>query len=311
MIFLDPLTLIPLLWLAWLLDRLLGEPRVGHPLVGFGYLAGLFDRGLNRVPKKALPSLVLGILAWCLLIVPIVVGFLWLRLSLPYGWLVDLALLYLALGGQSLMQHVVPIQQALEQDELESARVQLARIVSRETGELDQQQIRNATVESLFENSNDAIFATLFWFALGGGVGALLYRLGNTLDAMWGYRNPLYEYFGKFAARMDDLLNLLPAWFTAFCYSLQGQAWQNLATIWRQGLHWKSPNAGLVMASGAASIGVQLGGEASYHGMPQQRPIIGVGAATDSASIALAIHRVRVTTLVWLIVLSGVLYGLA
>jgi adenosylcobinamide-phosphate synthase len=262
------------------------------------------------MPNQPLPSLVMGLLAWSLLLLPLLAAYFYLHTAIAYGWVLDLLLLYLALGGHSLMQHVAPIQQALAANEAEAARGHLSRIVSRETAGLDQQQVRNAAVESLFENSNDAIYGALFWFALAGGGGVMLYRLCNTLDAMWGYRNPQYEYFGKFAARMDDLLNLVPAWLTSFWFSLQGRAWRNLATVWRQGLHWKSPNAGLVMASGAASIGVKLGGEASYHGVLQQRPVIGLGSATDGSSIPMAMRRVRVTTFIWLIFLSGVLYGL-
>lgn len=311
MLFLDPITLIPLLWLAWLLDRILGEPRYGHPLAGFGFVAVKAQTLLNIIPHKSWPSLVLGVVAWCLLVLPLLTGYFYLRSTIPHGWVLDLLLLYLALGGQSLIQHVLPIQQALADNNLPVARESLAMIVSRETAALDQQQICNATVESLFENSNDAIYGTLFWFSVAGGAGALLYRLGNTLDAMWGYRNTQYEYFGKFAARMDDLLNLIPAWLTALWFSLQGKAWRNMTTIWYQGLKWKSPNAGLVMASGAASIGVSLGGEASYGGALQQRPVIGIGAMAQLQSVSRAIQRVRVTTFIWLIFLSGMLYGLA
>lgn len=311
MIFLEPLTLIPLLWLGWLLDRLLAEPGHWHPLVGFGNLASWMQSRFNRVPQRPMVSLISGCLSWALLILPILFGYLWIYPNLNSGWLVDVSLLYLALGGKSLVLHIQPIQQALKHDDLPDARSKLSYIVSRETEDLNREQISSATVESILENSNDAIYAALFWFALAGAPGVLLYRLSNTLDAMWGYRNPRFEYFGKFAARMDDLLNVVPAWLTACWFSMQIKSLRTIKRVWFQGLNWKSPNAGLVMASGAASIGVQLGGAATYHGQLQLRPVLGYGEKADLSAISRALARINMTAYIWLIVLSGVLYGLA
>lgn len=311
MFFLDPISVIFLLWLGWLLDRLLAEPRRWHPLVGFGHLARRLEGWLNRYPEQPLPALSAGILAWLMLLIPMLGLYLWLHLGLPQAWVLDVLLLYLALGGQSLQQHIGPIQQALAADELPLARQGLAAIVSRDTDELDTGQVCTAAVESTLENSNDAIYGPLFWFAVAGGGGALVYRLTNTLDAMWGYRTQRHEWFGKFAARMDDLLNLFPATLTAILFNLQTRHWSAIRTAWVQGLHWKSPNAGLVMASGAASLGCRLGGAARYYGELHERPTLGLGGPATLAKLGRARRRIKQTTWLWLMMLSGVLYGLA
>ena len=145
------------------------------------------------------------------------------------------------------------------------------------------------------------MFGALFWFALAGGPGALLFRLANTLDAMWGYRNARYLRFGCSAARIDDCLNYLPARLTALSYVLLAGDRRLAWRCWRtQAAAWPSPNAGPVMASGAGAIGVALGGHAVYDGVAEQRPPLGHGAAANAGDIARAWRLVARTTLLWL-----------
>jgi adenosylcobinamide-phosphate synthase len=152
----------------------------------------------------------------------------------------------------------------------------------------------------VLENGNDAVFGALFWFAIGGGAGALLFRLANTLDAMWGYRDTRRLYFGWAAARLDDLLNLVPARLTALTYALLGKtrlAWR----CWRgQAAAWASPNAGPVMAAGAGALGVRLGGAASYHGAIETRPELGAGGTAQPRHIAAALRLVARGQWLWL-----------
>lgn len=287
--------------LALLADRILGEPQRWHPLVGFGRLAGRIE---TRV-RRAGAGRAAGLAAWGLAVLPAVAVTWGLRTLHPWlAWIVDIALLYFALGAQSLTEHARAIARPLSAGELDAARVQVGRIVSRDTRTLDEAGVARAATESVLENGNDAIFGALFWFCLFGGPGALLFRLANTLDAMWGYRTPRYLHFGWAAARIDDLLNWLPARLTALSYALLGNT-RNALACWRsQAPGWDSPNAGPVMAAGAGALGVMLGGPAMYAGALEQRPTLGCGAAPDAATLHAAIRLVRHTILLWLIAIA-------
>ncbi|UCV23130.1 adenosylcobinamide-phosphate synthase CbiB [Ferribacterium limneticum] len=280
---------------AVLLDRLLGEVPRFHPLVGFGYLASAIEKRLNR------RSIAGGVLAWLLAVGPWVALAFWLRPLAPFA--VDVVLLYFALGAQSLCEHAEAIAKPLREGRLDEARQRVGWIVSRETATLDESGVAKAGVESVLENGNDAIFGTLFWFALLGGPGAVLFRLANTLDAMWGYRTERYNLFGRFAARFDDALNFIPARLTALTYALLGQT-RNALACWRaQAPGWDSPNAGPVMSAGAGSLGVLLGGAAIYHGQEEIRPPLGAGPAPVAADLGRAISLIRRSLWLWLAVL--------
>lgn len=300
--------------LAVLLDAWLGEPRRWHPLVAFGRLAEFLEKRFNR-PFSRVDGLVIGqgwrshgVSAWALAVLPITLLVLLLSQLPVLGGLVELLALYAAIGLRSLGEHARPVAQALRRDDLDEARKAVSMLVSRDTRSLDAEGVARATTESVLENGNDAVFAALFWFALLGAPGVVLYRLSNTLDACWGYRNERFERFGWFAARTDDVLNYVPARLVAFTYALLGntrQAW----ACWRsQARQWDSPNAGPVMASGAGALEVRLGGAAVYHGRLHARPLLGCGAAADASSIDRAMALVRRGVWLWLIL--GVLVSL-
>lgn len=279
---------------AVLLDRLLGEPQRFHPLVGFGHLVAGIEQRLNRRTRLA------GVFSWLVAVLPFVSLALLLRPFAPF--VVDVVLLYFALGAQSLAEHAEAVARPLREGRLDEARQRVGWIVSRETSQLDESGVAKAGVESVLENGNDAIFGTLFWFALLGGPGALLFRLANTLDAMWGYRTERFNHFGWAAARTDDLLNWLPARLTALTYALLGQT-RNALACWRtQAPGWESPNAGPVMAAGAGSLGVLLGGAAIYHGEVETRPPLGAGPAPVAADLGRAIALIRHSLWLWLAV---------
>jgi adenosylcobinamide-phosphate synthase len=289
---------------AVLLDRLLGEVRRWHPLVGFGNLAGAIEQRLNQ------RSLLAGAVAWLLAVAPWVALAYWLRPFAPF--VVDVVLLYFALGAQSLCEHATAITQPLQAGHLDEARQRVGWIVSRDTSALDESGVAKAGVESVLENGNDAIFGALFWFALLGGPGALFFRLANTLDAMWGYRTERFNLFGRPAARIDDALNWLPARLTAFTYALFGKTRTALSCWCAQAPGWDSPNAGPVMAAGAGSLGVALGGAAIYHGQEEIRPPLGEGAAPTAADLSRAIALVKNSLWFWLLclfIISGVLHA--
>lgn len=277
---------------AVILDRLLGEPRRFHPLVGFGILAAAIEKRLNQ------RSIASGLIGWAVAVLPWVTLAFALRPLAPFA--IDVALLYFALGAQSLGEHAEAVARPLQAGDLDTARQRVGWMVSRDTTQLDESGVAKAGMESVLENGNDAIFGALFWFALLGGPGALLFRLANTLDAMWGYRTERYNLYGRFAARFDDLLNWAPARLTALSYALLGRT-ANALACWRaQAPGWDSPNAGPVMAAGAGSLGVQLGGAAIYHGQREQRPPLGNGPAPVAGDLARAITLIRHSLWLWL-----------
>lgn len=306
------MTFAAALLLGVLLDLLLGEARRWHPLVGFGRLAAALEARMNGSRAR----LAAGAAAWLCAIAPLVLAA-WLACRAVHALVAQIllhaTLLYFCLGLRSLRDHLLPIGAALRAGDLASARTLTARIVSRDTRHASEEELARAATESLLENGNDAVFGTLFWFAVAGGPGALLFRLANTLDAMWGYRNARFNHFGRVAARVDDALNYLPARLTALSYALlaPGSASTRRAlSCWRQQAPaWSSPNAGPVMASGAGALGLALGGAAIYDGAVEQRPALGTGAPASGADITRAWRLVRATACLWLLALCAIALG--
>ena len=285
------------------LDTVFGEPRRWHPLVGFGLYATHVER-LGNVARSKWISRLAGVCCWLLSVMPFVLLVWSVRNGLgAYAWSLDAVLLYFALGARSLGEHARAVARPLAAGDIVSARAALARIVSRDTQSLDASQVAAATVESVLENGNDAIFGALFWFALLGGPGALLFRLANTLDAMWGYRTSRYLHFGWAAARLDDVLNFIPARLTALSYALLGKAGQAMRCWQTQASAWDSPNAGPVMAAGAGALGVALGGPAIYHGVLEPRPQLGCGARPEPRDVIRAMQLVQRSVALWFAVL--------
>lgn len=287
------------LTLALLLDALLGEPRRAHPLVAFGGWARAIEARLYRDARGT------GGLAWCVAVLPPALAAWAVAWLLPAwcGVVFGAVMLYLAVGLRSLGEHALPVADALDRDALVAARTAVGRMVGRDTAALDASQVAAAATESVLENGSDAVFGALFWFLLLGAPGAVLYRLANTLDAMWGYRNARYERYGWAAARIDDVLNFVPARLTALTYALLGDARRAWHCWRRQAPAWDSPNAGPVMAAGAGALGVRLGGAAPYEGVWEERPVLGEGDAPDAGSIRRAMRLVRRGVLLWVVLI--------
>lgn len=302
---------------AVVLDWLLGEPRRWHPLVGFGRLAERLEARLNGSEGRVTLRF-WGLIAAGLLIAPPILLAGWFSRQSGVGPVVDVLLLYFALGHRSLHDHAQAVLDALGKgDETEAQRC-AGYMVSRDSAALDPE---SATVESVLENGNDGVFGALFWFFVAGGPGALLYRLANTLDAMWGYKNTRFLWFGWAAARFDDVLNYVPARLTALTYAglaravarqSQGPGGFTYAlACWRtQAPLWDSPNAGPVMAAGAGALQVRLGGPARYRGEWHERPVLGGGPPPKTCDIERALTLVRSGVCLWLVIFgAGVLAG--
>jgi adenosylcobinamide-phosphate synthase len=286
--------------IAVALDFALGEPKRYHPLVGFGYMASKLECWLNPTQRQASPSQYYsGLLGLCLLIVPCVAVAYYLSHIHMMHPLVDVALLYFALGHKSLHEHAQAVSNALHHQDHEAAKLAASYMVSRDSSAIDPIP---ATVESVLENGNDGVFGALFWFFIAGGVGALAFRLINTMDAMWGYKNPRYTYFGWAAARLDDVINYMPARLTAITYALLGHTKLALHCWKTQAPLWDSPNAGPVMSAGAGALKVQLGGAARYHGEWHLRPTLGAGEPPVASDIERSLALVRHGVYRWLII---------
>ncbi|MCM5703638.1 adenosylcobinamide-phosphate synthase CbiB [Larsenimonas salina] len=290
--------------LALLLDHTFGEPRHYHPLVGLGRIIDWVEARYYR------PSRIAGLIALSVVVLPLLIVSLWLELVLSdrtstYA-VVSIITLYVAIGWRSLKEHARRVAAPLRRGELDLARTRLGLMVSRDTEAMTPSQVASATTESVLENGSDAIFAVIFWFMVAGLPGVVIYRVVNTLDAMWGYKSKRYLHFGWAAARLDDVLNWVPARLVVISYGLATRSWwrfrQALSCARTQGRHWKSPNAGPVMAAGAGALNVVLGGDAIYHGKRQARPELGAGDAPAAGTIVAACRLINRTVIVWLAV---------
>ncbi len=287
------------LLLAFTLDRLFGEPKRFHPLVGFGYLASRIETKFNTVESFKIAGGAFAVTLLC--VTPALLSYLLSQLLQQYFWLVDILIVYLAIGFSSLLLHSSRVKKALDNDGLNAAQEQVAMMVSRDTARMDEEQVASAAIESTLENGSDSTYAVVFWYTLGGAPAVVFYRLANTLDAMWGYRTKRYEKFGKASARVDDVLNFLPAHITAIFYAFSGNtrkafdSWKNHARL------LASPNGGPVMSSGAGSLNLKLGGPAYYHGEITHKPYFGGEKPPTSADIKRANKLVTRSLICWLL----------
>ncbi|MET0012641.1 MAG: adenosylcobinamide-phosphate synthase CbiB [Sedimenticola sp.] len=280
---------------ALIVDQLLGELSRWHPLVGFGRLADRVEGRLNDGRDGKLK----GVVALLITTLPFVL--LAGVLESFWGIWVSLVVLYFALGARSLADHARAVASELERDGMEAAREKVGRMVSRDSTDMDRVSVIRATIESVLENGLDAIFGALFWFFIAGAPGVVFYRLVNTLDAMWGYRNERFSAFGWFTAKLDDLLNWIPARLVAVSYALMGNRAQAM-DCWRdQAGLLASPNGGPVMTAGAGALDIELGGSAVYQGKRVEKPLFGGDNPPDLSDIYRALDLVYKSLLLWLL----------
>lgn len=250
---------------GYVADSLLGDPRRGHPVAGFGRVAGALERRLYDDRRAA------GVLHTTLLVGAAAI----LGKRAGHGTAATALATWAVLGGRSLDREAAAVQALLEAGDLRGARQRLTHLVGRDTAELTADGVARAVVESLAENTSDAVVAPLVWGALAGPAGLLAHRAANTLDAMVGHRSPRYERFGWAAARLDDLLNLPGSRLTAALTVALGDDRRAAIGAWRSdaGDH-PSPNAGPVEATFAGALGVRLGGTTVYAGRVEERPLL-------------------------------------
>ncbi|HEU0223536.1 MAG TPA: adenosylcobinamide-phosphate synthase CbiB [Paracoccaceae bacterium] len=262
---------------ALLLDALLGDPpaiwsRLPHPVVLMGRAIAALDRALNRGrarrTKGALAMLALGGLAGA-------IG--WTIAALPDSGLLETLFAAILLAQGSLIAHVRAVSAALARSP-EAGRAAVARIVGRDTQTLDESGVARAAVESAAESFADGLVAPAFWFLLFGLPGLMLHKLANTADSMIGHRDARYEHFGWAAARLDDLLNWLPARLAGGLIALASLRRAAFQVMRADAAHHASPNAGWPEAAMAGALGIALAGPRSYEGVREDLPWMNAGA---------------------------------
>ncbi|GAA0474147.1 cobalamin biosynthesis protein CobD [Actinoplanes capillaceus] len=265
---------------GYLLDAALGDPRRLHPVAGYGTAAAALERRLYRPHRRAgtaYTAIAVG--------VPVLAGLAAARATRnrPVARAaVTAAATWTVLGGRTLRREARIMAGHLEAGDLQAARGRLGHLCGRDPSALDEPELARATVESVAENTSDAVVAPLFWGALLGPAGLLGYRAANTLDAMVGHRSERYARFGTPAARLDDLLNLAPSRVTgvvtAAVSPVAGGSVRETLRVWRRdrGDH-PSPNAGQCESAMAGALGVRLGGRNVYFGRSEVRPLLGDG----------------------------------
>jgi len=218
----------------------------------------------------------------------------------------DVLLLWLSIGWKSLFEHVKAVLNARL---VKDARVAVSMIVSRDTSKMTREDTRRAALESLAENASDAVVAPLFWFALLGPLGAVIYRMVNTMDAMWGYRNDRYENFGWCAAKVDDIANWIPARITArlILWMGNGESW---LLVGKQAATHASPNAGWPETALAFSANIRLGGSVVRDHVIEARPWYGRDdfREIDATAVQDALNIVRNSLIIASILTLGVYF---
>lgn len=273
-------------------DRVWGDPRRLHPVAGFGWCAQQLERRLYRDSRAS------GV-AHVLVLVGGATGLAYVAERVARHPLARIALTaavtWAVLGGRSLEREAAAVHALLDAGDLEGARVQVRNLVGRDTAALSPDEIARAVVESVAENTSDAVVASFVWGAAAGVPGLVAHRAANTLDAMIGHRNARYDRFGWAAARLDDVLGLPASRLSGALATTVGPDPGGALRAWRRDArHHPSPNAGVVEAVFAGALGLQLGGVNLYYGNRREdRVLMGDGRAPVPADVPGAVRLAR------------------
>ncbi|NUR73947.1 MAG: cobalamin biosynthesis protein [Hamadaea sp.] len=271
---------------GYALDALLGDPRRFHPVAGYGKAAGTVER-LLYAPSRADGAIFTAVAVGAPVLAAIAAN----RLTRyrPFArFALVTATTWAVLGGRSLRREAAAMADSLEAGDTEVARERITHLCGRDPAALDESDLARATVESVAENTSDAVVAPLVWGAVAGLPGLVGYRAVNTLDAMVGHKSQRYADFGTASAKLDDAANLIPSRLTAMLTALAapvvGGGTRGTWQVWRRdgGKH-PSPNSGQCEAAFAGALDVTLGGENVYFGRTEVRPSLGDGGKPVAA----------------------------
>ncbi len=301
--------------IGFIIDAFLGDPySLPHPVRLIGSAIDRLEALLRRLlPKREmLAGTVLALtVALVSAAVPAVILILLYRVHFFLGLAAESVMCYYLLAARCLTNESMKVCRALENGDTEGARRAVSMIVGRDTETLDEAGIIRAAVETVAENTSDGVTSPMLFMALGGAPLGFFYKAVNTMDSMIGYKNEKYIKFGRFAARLDDLLNLLPSRLTALVMiasaAVAGLDWKNSFRIWRRDrLRHTSPNSAQTEAVMAGALGVRLAGDASYFGVVHKKPTIGDGLRpVEAGDIRLANRLMYLTSIFTLILLTG------
>ncbi|MBQ6038858.1 MAG: cobalamin biosynthesis protein CobD [Bacteroidaceae bacterium] len=302
--------ILPLL-LGWGADLLFGDPvTLPHPIVWFGRLISFCEHHLNHGAYRKLKGALMGI---GLVMLVYVVTYWLIRLCgsvhISLKIALEAILIFYCLAGTTLIREVREVFRALDRS-LEEGRVQVGRIVGRDTSELSAQEIRTAALETLAENLSDGVIAPLFWYALLGVPGMMAYKMVNTLDSMVGYHSERYLQFGCIPARVDDVANYIPARLTALLMLLVAGRLDLLSFVWKYGPQHASPNSGYPESALAGILDCRFGGPHYYFGELFDKPYIGNNPrelTTADMEVSVKVNRKAEVAMVVLVILCLIL----
>ncbi|WP_299243209.1 adenosylcobinamide-phosphate synthase CbiB [uncultured Aquimarina sp.] len=296
---------------AFGLDVLLGDPRkLPHLIVGYGNSIAFGEKWLNRGSYKFLKGVLLTIV---LVGVSFITPYLIIKLLNAYDFEISalvfsILMLFYCLANKTLIKEGYAVFNILKDEGLEAGRKRLSWIVGRETNNLNEQQIRVATFETMSENLSDGVIAPLFYFLILGVPGAMAYKMINTLDSMIGYKSDRYMQFGKFAAKLDDVANYIPARITALLILVVQNKLSGLSFLFREGKKHSSPNAGYPEAALAYVLNCQFGGPNYYHGKLVKKPFIGTNNREIKHEEIKTVSQINYTvSIVFCLLIIGVL----
>ena len=302
--------------IAYYIDLLMGDPpKFPHPVKLFGWYLNQTDKWFNKGPlKKFLGTLSLLSLVFLVFVSSFYLLFLLYRINFYLGLAVEAFLISTTIANKGLTDAAKAVLHPLESGDLNKARRQLSSIVGRDTVDLPEEEIVRATIETVAENTSDGVTAPLFWAFIGGAPLALVYRAVNTADSMHGYKTERYERFGWAAARLDDVLNFIPARLTGLIMPLtvnsQVPLVRRYKVLFRDAKKHASPNSGWNEAALAASLGIQLGGKNTYQGKVTESSKLGDSLIKlNRRQITQAIYIMKRTVVVMII--GGVLLVLS
>ena len=273
--------------IAFILDLIFKDPKhIPHPVVMIGKIIKYGEISLRKIFRKgAVSETIAGtILTLFVIIISFIIPYIILSIcysiNMILGISVEIFMCFQLLALGSLKEAAMKIYTELSTGSLNGARKNLTHIVGRDTENLDEKSVIKASVESVAENTSDGVIAPLFYMLIGGASFGMFYKAVNTLDSMIGYKNKKYQYFGKAAARLDDILNIIPARITGFLYVAAAlfsgfNYKKSYAILIRDRWNHSSPNSGYPEAAMAGALGLQLGGPASYSGEIVDKKYIG------------------------------------